>query len=188
MSGRDDMVPQPLPTGTETYYRDRVADFVRRHPDAQHPSYYLDFGDKCLHQFLATKPELSGDGQRWLDTTLRLLQDAIEAKLGEDPAVFDRLELDDDAFHEFAFSTHGDVYIEAGIFTLPADDLWRILRTPDMTDVVSPDGIAEILELLGKLDRDDVANIVDATADEATTPEPRGVLAWVTGVVGRLRG
>ncbi len=179
--------PEPVPTGTETYYRDRVADFCRRHPCAHHPSYYLDFGDKCLHQFLATKPELTTDGQQWLETTLRLLQEAIEDKRGADPEVFDRLECDDQAFHDFAFSTHADAYIKAGVFTLPASDLWRILRTPDMTDVVSPDGVGEILELLGKLDRDDVGEIADATADEATPDEAQGVLAWMGNLIGRLR-
>ena len=173
-----DSLPQPVPTGTDDYYRRRSDDFTRRHPDRQQPSYYLEYGDKCLHQFRAVGPELSDSGRHWLESTLRLLQEAIEERLEHDAAEFEQLELDDQGFQRFAFSTHARAYIEGGFFTLPADDLWRILRTPDITDVVSPDGIAEVLELLTNLDRHDIAHIV-RTSD-------RGMLRGSKRMLGRI--
>ncbi len=172
-------LPQPLPTGTDTYYRRRAADFDRRHPDRQQPSYYLKYGDRCLHQFRAVRSDLSTRGQEWVESTLGLLQEAIEERLQHDPAEFEQLELDDQGFHDFAFSTHAQAYIDGGIFTLPADDLWRILKTPDMTDVVSPDGITEILGLLAKLDRHDIAHIVTRTSDQETRHGVGRILRWI---------
>ncbi len=172
-------LPQPLPTGTDTYYRQRRSDFARRHPDQQPPSYYLEYGDKCLHQFRAVAPDLSDGGQDWLESTLGLLQEAIEQRRQHDPAAFDHLELDDKGFQEFAFSTHAQAYIDGGIFALPADDLWRILKTPDMTDVVSPDGITEILGLLAELGRHDIARIVTPTAQSGTHRGARRILGWM---------
>ena len=173
-----DSLPQPVPTGTDDYYRRRSDDFARRHPDRQQPSYYIEYGDKCLHQFRAVGPQLSDSGRQWLESTLRLLQEAIEERLEHDAAEFEQLELDDQSFQKFAFSTHARAYIDGGILTLPAGDLWRILRTPDITDVVSPDGIAEVLELLTNLNRHDVAHIV-RTSD-------RGTLRGSKRMLGRI--
>ena len=172
-------LPERLPTGTDTYYRRRAADFAQRYPNRQPPPYYLDYGDKCLHQFRAVGPDLSSDGQEWLESTLKLLQEAIEERLRHDPAEFEQLELDEQGFRDFAFSTHAQAYIDGGILTLPADDLWRILKTPDVTDVVSPAGIAEILQVLAKLDRHDLTHIVASTADRETRHGLSRILGWV---------
>lgn len=180
-------LPRPLPTGTDTYYRQRGADFVRRHPDQQQPSYYLEYGDKCLHQFRAVRPDLSSAGQEWLESTLQLLQEAIEDRLRDDPAGFDQLELDDQGFQDFAFSTHAQAYIAGGVFTLPAEDLWRILKTPDMTDVVSPDGITEVLQLLAGLDRHDIAHIVTPTSGRSSQHGSSRILQWILRHVRRPR-
>ena len=174
-----DSLPRPVPTGTDDYYRRRGADFARRHPDRQQPSYYLEYGDKCLHQFRAVAPDLSHSGREWLESTLRLLQEAIEERLEHDRAEFDQLELDDQGFQDFAISTHAQAYIDGGIFTLPADDLWRILKTPDVTDVVSPDGIAVVLELLASLDRHDIAHIVARTSDRGMQHGSNRILGWI---------
>ncbi len=180
--------PEPISTGTDSYYMDRAADFRRRNPSGSPPSYYADYGDKCLHQFRAAKADLSGAGQAWLETTLRLLQDRIETQLGVDPEAFAGLELDGTAFQEFAFSTHADVYIEAGLFTLPADDLWRILRTPDAPDLFSPDGISEIVELLKRLDRDDIDHITNSTQQVNDQPHGfgRSIVVGIGIHLGRL--
>lgn len=174
-----DTLPRPLPTGTDTYYRERGADFARRHPNRPQPSYYLEYGDKCLHQFRAVGPELSSRGQAWLESTLQLLQAAIEQRLQHDPAEFAKLELDDKGFRDFAFSTHAQAYLDGGIFGLGADDLWRILKTPDMTDVVSPAGIAEILGLLAKLDRNDIAHIIAPSSDGERPHVVGRMLRWI---------
>ncbi len=172
-------LPRSLPSGTDDYYRLRGADFVRRHPDRQPPSYYLEYGEKCLHQFRAAQPDLSPGGQEWLELTLQLLQEAIEKRLQSDPTEFDRLELDDKGFRDFAFSTHARAYVDGGILALPADDLFRILKTPDMTAVVSPDGITEILVMLAKLGRNDVAHILNSSSNSGTQHGAKGIVKWI---------
>jgi hypothetical protein len=174
-----DTLPQPVPTGTDTYYRERGADFARRRPDRRQPPYYLEYGDKCLHQFRAVAAALSRGGQEWLESTLQLLQEAIEERLRHGPADFDQLELDDRGFQDFAFSTHAQAYIDGGIFELPADDLWRILRTPDITDVVSRDGISEIRVVLAELDRHDFARILTRTSDRRAQHGSSRILGWI---------
>lgn len=108
---------------------------------------------------------MSEHGHRWIEATLRSLQDAIENARHANPAAFGQLELSDREFHDFVFSTHATAYIESGIFDLPADDLW-ILRTPNMTDLTSPDAIQETLDVLAAGDRDDVDRIVARTAEQ----------------------
>lgn len=55
------LAPGAVATGTATYYRERLADFVQRFPDHKPPPYYLAYGDKCLHQFLDVEPRLTAD-------------------------------------------------------------------------------------------------------------------------------
>ncbi len=155
--------PAPVATGTDTYYRDRHADFVARHPATAPPSYYARYGDKCLQQFLRVEPEFTPDGQAWLRRTLVQLQEMMEAARADDPAAFGALERDDDGFTRFAFSTHARAYLEAGLLRLPVDDLWRIVRTPDLVDLLTRDGVKEIVEVIDELSLGDVATILSAT-------------------------
>ena len=67
------------------------------------------------------------------------------------------------AFHEFASSTHSSAYLESGLFELPATDLWKILRTPDASDLLTVDGITQIAKVLRQLETGDVSGIASAT-------------------------
>ncbi len=154
-----DALPLPVPAGTETYYLDRRDDFVRRCPDHEPPNYYAHYGDKCLHQFLAVEPELTPDGQGWLRRTLRLLQDFMEEARAQDPEHFSRLELDGERFEDFAFETHSTAYLEAGLLALPVEDLWKIVKTPDVSDLLRPDGLREILDVVEAMALDDLGAI-----------------------------
>ncbi len=155
-----DSLPQPLPTGTETYYLERRHDFLRRQPLEEPPTYYAEYGDKCLHQFVAVEPDMTPDGKTWLRRTLRLLQDKMEDALAADPEHFARLELDDKRFEEFAFSTHSQAYLDAGLLELPVDDIWRIVRTPDLMDLLRPNALREIVDVLEETSLHDVAAIL----------------------------
>ncbi len=150
----------PVPTGSEAYYRQRLSDVVRRRPDLTPPTYYADYGDKCLHQFVAIEPQLTPSGQDWLRTTLRLLQEKMEERRREDPEGFALLETDGEAFNDFAFSTHSEAYVEAGLFELPLDDLWKIIRTPDVVDLLRPKGLVEIADVLEQMSLSDAAAII----------------------------
>ena len=159
----EDSTPAPVAIGTDTYYLDRLADFERRHSDLAPPPYYEELGDKCLRQFRLVEPHLSEHGQAWLERTLKRLQEMMEDRRQSNPREFAALELDGDAFHEFASSTHSAAYLESGLFELLATDLWKILRTPDASDLLTVDGMTEIAKVLRQLDSADVVEIATAT-------------------------
>ena len=156
-------LPAPVATGTDTYYLDRLADFERRQVNLTPPAYYKELGDRCLRQFRLVQPKLSEPGQVWLQRTLCKLQEMMEDKRQSDPREFAALELDGEAFHEFASSTHSNAYVRSGLFELPATDLWKILQTPDASDLLTVDGITQIAKVLRQLETEDVAEIATAT-------------------------
>lgn len=135
--------------GTTEYYAQRAADFAHRHPSDPAPAvpYYLDYGHKYQTRFFALRPFLSVSGQHWVDTTHRALQQAIESHRTADPAHFAHLEANAAAFRAFCFSTHAQAYIEAGFCSLSWSDLWLIARTPDLRDLLSLEGMAQIVEV-----------------------------------------
>mgnify|MGYP003477993674 CR=1 FL=1 len=141
-------LPGPVSCGTDSYYRDRRDDFLMRCPDATPPAYYEEYGDKCLHQFRQTEPDLTARGRVWLQATLVSLQAQMEDLRESAPAAFAELEHDSEAFSDAAFEMHSNAYIESGIAELPVSDLWKIARTPDVSDLLTADGVKEIVEVL----------------------------------------
>ncbi|MGC4067398.1 MAG: hypothetical protein QM784_22685 [Polyangiaceae bacterium] len=55
------------------------------------------------------------------------------------------LEQRNDAFRSFAYGTHQDAYLNAGLRFLPVTDLARIAATPDLGDLLTVDGIKQLL-------------------------------------------
>ncbi|WP_257446147.1 hypothetical protein [Archangium lipolyticum] len=165
--------PREFPTGTMDYYRKRHFDFVDRNPGVPPPPYYLQYGDKYVQAFKALgSDKLSPEGLAWRDRALKGLQDAMENRRKASPAPsepsFAELERDPQKFKEFAYDTHVDAYINAGLFKLPIQDLKTILLTPDFKDLLDPDGRAQIKEVaINRMHRSDVAAILAATPDEA---------------------
>ncbi len=145
-------LPMPVQTGTDHYYQDRLADFERRNPEADPPSYYADYGDRCLHQFRRAEPSLTEQGQEWLQRTLVDLQERLEQRCIGDPAGFGRLEQDSDAFEKMAFNMHSDAYLSSGIADLPVSDLLKIVNTPDVADLITAQGLKEIFEVIAGAD------------------------------------
>ncbi len=145
---------QPPPTplrsmiGNVGYYAAREADFGERyHGSPAAPDYYLGYGDKYARRFTSVlRPNLSPEGQDWLDRTFVLLQTAIEDRLARDPDAFDSLEKDDDAFRAFAYATHPDAYLSGGLAGLGPGDLAQIALTPDLGDLATVDGVSQILD------------------------------------------
>jgi hypothetical protein len=164
-------LPKPVPTGSDDYYRHRRADFARRTPDGVPPSYYLDFGDKCLHQFRRTEPDLTPEGQRWLQRTLVDLQVRMEQLRSDDPTAFGRLELDGKSFKNCAFEMHSEAYLASGIADLPLGDLRKIAGTPDAADLLTPSGQKEI------------AQVVRATAAKQLITKP---WRWFTQQISKV--
>jgi len=149
-------LPTPLPgsVGTVGYYAARNGDFLRRCPTAppSPPDYYLGYGDKYARRFTTVlKPQLSAVGKAWVDRTFVLLQQAIENRLAADPAAFDALERNPAAFRRFAYDTHPRAYLDGGLRRLPAVDLARIATTPDLGDLMTVDGVAQILSTATEL-------------------------------------
>jgi len=164
-----------VPTPTDHYYRDRLADFAARCPDTTPPSYYADYGDKCLHQFRRTEPHLTVQGQRWLQRTLVDLQERLEHRRAGDPEGFGRLERDSNAFGKMAFDMHSDAYLASGISELPVSDLFKIATTPDVADLVTPEGLEQLMEVISGMEADE---------DRRT---PRRLLHAIVQCLNRLR-
>jgi hypothetical protein len=140
-------LPQPLPSrlGAPNYYEERHGDFMRRHPDGLAPRYYLQYGLKYAIRFTtALFDELSDEGKRWLLRARTNLQLAFENMILRSPADFDALEQDDEALQRFAFDSHPQAYLDAGLRQLPITDLVRIGLTPDLDDTLSMDGLSQI--------------------------------------------
>jgi hypothetical protein len=160
--------PREFPTGKMDYYRKRHFDFVARNPGVPPPPYYLQYGDKYIQRFKALGPdELSPEGLAWRDRALKGLQDAMETLRGVNGgAEFAKLERDPKKFQEFAYATHVDAYVNAGLFELPAQDLKAILLTPDLQDLLTQDGLKQILKAGMKVRPKDMEAIVAATGSE----------------------
>lgn len=142
-------LPRALPgeVGKITYYESRNKDYLSRHSSPPPPDYYLNYGNKYARRFTTVlKPTLSAEGQKWLERAFVLLQQAMEGRLARDPAEYDALEQDSNAFREFAYATHPDAYLDAGLSKLPVTDLAKIASTPDLGDLMTMDGVSQIVE------------------------------------------
>jgi hypothetical protein len=134
--------------GTLGYYQQRNDDFNKRaDPGETPPPYYISYGHKYALRFsLELKPHLSAAGQVWVEDTLRLLQQYMEDRRDKNPWEFAELERNGDAFRDFAYKTHSDAYVNAGVCSLPIMDQIRILGTPEGRDILSLGGVGQILE------------------------------------------
>ena len=142
-------LPTPLPgmIGKVGYYEARKDDFVSRHSSASPPDYYMNYGDKYAKRFTTVlKPTLSGEGQAWLQRAFVLLQQAMENRLTTSRSAFATLELNGAAFRAFAYGTHPNAYVAAGLSKLPPSDLLKISTTPDMGDLLTIDGVSQMVE------------------------------------------
>ena len=175
------------PNGDVDYYRQRHDDFVRRNPGVEPPDYYLNYGDKYANRFTnELRPNLSPRGQEWLDEARRNLQEAIENRRAEDPAAFAELERDPEAFRRFAYDTHPGAYRDAGLASLPPRDLAQIPVTPDRRDLLSADGIRQVIQtgvgVAGDWARMGAERVADTRVGRAVTD---GVRAAADTRVGR---
>ncbi|MCX6181775.1 MAG: hypothetical protein NT150_07600 [Bacteroidetes bacterium] len=135
------LTPTPAPKsilGTVNYYNFRKDDFNVRHgllKDASMaPEYYMNFGGKYAKRFTSElRPKLSAAGQKWVDKARLNLQVAMETKLAS-VTKKDDIEKNNKAFEEFAFGTHADAYISAGLKTLTYADLVNVMTTPDLAE------------------------------------------------------
>lgn len=151
----DKLRPTPAPPtilGTVDYYKWRTNDFNVRQglmdkwytwqPEA--PEYYMCYGDKYVNRFSKElRPTLSSSGKKWLDQALINLQTAIEVKLKANPSI----ETNNDQFQKFAFDSHVKSYENAGLFELPINDLVKIGMTPDMSDLLTPNGLKQVMSV-----------------------------------------
>lgn len=134
--------------GSLDYYRDRAEDFRRRNPGMEPPDYYMDYGDKYARRFTnELAPKLSPEGQQWLATARRNLQVAIENRRQQDPAAFAELERNPDAFRAFAYATHADAYLDAGLRNLSPIEMAQVGLTPDAKDLLTRDGVSQVWEV-----------------------------------------
>ncbi len=137
--------------GSQDYYLKRQGDFFRRAERGERPpDYYLSYGYKYAHRFRdILRPALSPDGQAWVDRCLRALQVAIEDRRDASPWRFAELEGNNDVFRAFAYDTHAQAYLVSGVCELGIVDELKILSTPDLSDIFTRGGSAQVKEALG---------------------------------------
>ncbi|MBI9078806.1 MAG: hypothetical protein JEY79_03585 [Pseudodesulfovibrio sp.] len=113
--------------GKTEYYEQRAKDFEERNPDKKAPDYYREYGDKYVKRFDKLKPELSKEGQEWLEKTKDRLQFKMEAGLrsGE----WDKSKPEE--LKEKAYDSHSEAYLEAGFTDLPQEDIDKIIKNVD---------------------------------------------------------
>jgi hypothetical protein len=136
--------------GDVGYYRARDDDFRQRHPDLAPPAYYLAYGEKYAHRFTEeTMAQLGPQGRAWLQQVFVVLQQSLEARRAQDPAAFDALERQPEAFQRMAYATHEAAYLEAGLARLSGPELVAIGLTPDLRDLLAPDGLEQAAAVMG---------------------------------------
>jgi hypothetical protein len=140
--------------GNPFYYRWRYDNFMARNPNATAPSYYLDYGLKYAKRFkYETNSTLSQNGQKWLGETMVNLQVAMETRLSQQDGT--ELELNPQAFKDFAFASHVDAYWNENgstpLNTLNTVDLFAIVLTPDFNDLTSKEGMTQAGAIMGRL-------------------------------------
>ena len=141
--------------GTPMYYIWRLENFKKRNPGVTPPTYYMEYGFKYAKRFNdETKPQLSLRGQEWLAETMTNLQLAMELRLSEQDG--SELELNDDEFTRFAYSTHAKAYLndkkgKTPLSALNTNDLFTIVLTPDLNDICTAEGMKQVWETMSAL-------------------------------------
>jgi uncharacterized protein YqjF (DUF2071 family) len=158
--------------GKADYYQARHDDFVVRHDDLRPPDYYLGYGRKYFLRFHELREKLSQAGKDWVDRTAKILQKLIEDARDEDLFGFDALECDPDAFKHFAYGTHPQAYLDGGIADLPPTDILKVAQAPDTEDLLTHDGLAQVvrtaMEVLREKTPVEVAVVTDAIERRAS--------------------
>ena len=136
--------PCPAPStilGSVDYYQYRHKDFLKRFPDKTPPQYYLLYGDKYVRKFTEELyDKLSDEGKKWMNETKLKLQLEIEEKLTHNAEI----ELDEDAFKEFAFQSHAKVYEETHAMELCLADKTSLIGCMDIKDLFGELGLQAI--------------------------------------------
>lgn len=174
--------PQPFPDklGTPEWYDARHRDHLRRRGgNPPPPSYYLQYGKKyCLKFSEELYPKLSKAGQAWIVSTRMHLQLALEDMLLRNPDHYMRIEDDDQAFHDAAFETHKQAYLDGGLLDLPTHDLMQILVTPEFEDIATLSGLRQIAKTVPTVSVDRVG---DLFSEPGALPSRGHLRAWYRG-------
>lgn len=129
--------------GKTEYYERRAKDFEERNPGRKAPDYYREYGDKYAKRFDALKPELSEQGQQWLEKTKDLLQFKMESGLRS--GQWD--ESKPEELKQKAYDSHSEAYLEAGLAELPQEDIDKVIKVVDRMDMIAPKALRESLEV-----------------------------------------
>ena len=178
--GEDKPRPFPDKLGTPEWYDARHMDHLRRHQgNPPPPAYYLEYGKRyCIRFSEELYPKLSKAGQAWVVATRMHLQLRLEDMLLNDPEGFAELECREEEFRKTAFRTHKPAYLDGGLLELPTQDLLQILSTPEIEDVVTKEGLGQILTTAPRVGGDRVG---DLFAGPGRLPSRSHVGQWFHG-------
>jgi hypothetical protein len=150
-------VPDSL-LGTCDYYLWRANDYYRRHvfPENKNSEcgkvtaqnnkddlYYTNYGYKYCQRFKNESKNLSPQGQKWVELTLRELQLRLEDQLKTNKDI----ENDLNKLKEVAYGTHADAYLKSGIADLSLTDIAKIVKTPDVKDLLTVESVKQVIKV-----------------------------------------
>jgi hypothetical protein len=106
------------------------------------PNGYLQgYGTRYADKFYnVTRPRLSKRGKEWIDETLVCLQERLRSAIA--------IGMSCDEVNDIAFGTHPNCYAESGFCTLPFPDVLHVLVTIDERDLLSEDGIRQLIAVV----------------------------------------
>lgn len=152
--------------GTREFYLERYEDFRRRNPDMEAPKYYTDYGLKYFDRFHENKADMTPAGQGFVNRTGLALQVGIEEARAADPQAFAQMERNSDDFSSFAYGTHPDAYINSGLNQIPLQDRLAVAGTPDLGDLLTLDGVAQMVETGARVVPQDADNLFGSIFNE----------------------
>lgn len=133
--------------GGPEYYRQRNADYLRRHKNNSVSNiYYMSYGLKYCEVFMALKEgkNVSEALKKWVDRTMVLLQEKLERLIHSNPTLEDYPE----SLMVAAFRTHPEAYIEGGLLQLSIKDKLNIISAIEYEDLVSKLGRQQVAEVV----------------------------------------
>lgn len=108
--------------------------------------YGREYGDKYVKRFDKLKPELSREGQGWLEKTKDLLQFKMESGLRSG----DWDESKPEELKKKAYDSHSEAYLEAGLGDLPQEDIDKVIKVVDRMDMLDLKALKESLQVGGE--------------------------------------
>lgn len=149
--------------GTKQYYLERYNNYRIRYNKENPDIYYMSYGYEYCNNFeiLRDKNTTSESLKEWIDRTIILLQEKLEAQIQANPTIESNL----NNLTEAAFKSHPEAYIEGGILQLDMIDKLKIVTTIKFKDIISQLGREQVAAVVSAQIRYYIKHPSDAARD-----------------------